>query len=90
MVRARVTAKGQITVPKEVRDRLGIERGDESEFHFEGNRLEVMPVRKRSVIEFFGIFRREGMPNLDWEQEREIAWRARAEEILRQGTTEDQ
>lgn len=32
MVRAKVTSKGQVTIPKEVRDRLGIEPGDELVF----------------------------------------------------------
>ncbi|GBD46167.1 hypothetical protein HRbin41_00989 [bacterium HR41] len=29
---AKVTAKGQVTIPKEVRERLGIRPGDEVEF----------------------------------------------------------
>ena len=28
----KVTTKGQVTIPKEIRDRLGIEAGDEIEF----------------------------------------------------------
>jgi AbrB family looped-hinge helix DNA binding protein len=35
---ARVTSKGQVTVPKAVRDALGIREGDEVVFHVEGNR----------------------------------------------------
>jgi antitoxin PrlF len=35
---ARVTSKGQVTVPKAVRDALGIEQGDEVVFRVEGNR----------------------------------------------------
>lgn len=35
---ARVTSKGQVTVPKAVRDALGIEEGDEIVFRVEGNR----------------------------------------------------
>jgi antitoxin PrlF len=37
-VAARVTSKGQITVPKVVRDALGIKQGDEVVFRVEGNR----------------------------------------------------
>lgn len=37
-VAARVTSKGQVTVPKAVRDALGIEEGDQVVFHVEGNR----------------------------------------------------
>jgi antitoxin PrlF len=32
MTKARVTSKGQITIPKPVRDRLGLRAGDEVEF----------------------------------------------------------
>lgn len=35
---ARVTSKGQVTVPKAVRDALGIKKGDEVVFRVEGNR----------------------------------------------------
>lgn len=35
---AKVTSKGQVTVPKAVRDALGIEEGDELMFRVEGNR----------------------------------------------------
>ena len=34
---ARVTSKGQVTVPKAVRDALGINEGDEIIFRVEGN-----------------------------------------------------
>jgi len=37
-ISARVTSKGQITVPKAVRDALGIEEGDEVVFRVEANR----------------------------------------------------
>jgi antitoxin PrlF len=35
---ARVTSKGQVTVPKAVRDALGIKEGDEVIFRVEGRR----------------------------------------------------
>jgi len=37
-VAARVTSKGQVTIPKAVRDALGIEEGDEVVFRVEGSR----------------------------------------------------
>lgn len=35
---AKVTSKGQVTVPKAVRDALGLREGDEVVFRVEGNR----------------------------------------------------
>lgn len=38
---AKVTSKGQVTVPKAVRDALGIKEGDHIVFRVEGNRAVV-------------------------------------------------
>lgn len=38
---ARMSSKGQITVPKAVREALGVGEGDEVIFHVEGNRAIV-------------------------------------------------
>jgi AbrB family looped-hinge helix DNA binding protein len=37
MTTATLTSKGQITLPKAVRERLGLERGDRVSFHFEAD-----------------------------------------------------
>jgi AbrB family looped-hinge helix DNA binding protein len=37
-----VTSKGQVTVPKSVREALGIEQGDEVVFRVEGNRAILL------------------------------------------------
>lgn len=41
MVAGRLTSKGQITIPKEVRDRMGLKAGDKVEFFEEGDRTVV-------------------------------------------------
>jgi AbrB family looped-hinge helix DNA binding protein len=56
MVIARMTSKGRITVPKQVRERLGIEPGDGLEFMVVGDRLEVRPIYLRKFAEFRGLF----------------------------------
>lgn len=38
---AKMSAKGQVTVPKVVRDALGVKEGDEIVFRVEGNRATV-------------------------------------------------
>jgi antitoxin PrlF len=40
-ITARVTSKGQVTVPKAVRDALGISEGDQLLFKVEGNRATL-------------------------------------------------
>ncbi len=52
MTKTRITTKGQVTIPKEVRDRLGLRPGDELEFTEENGvfhlrkRLPPTPLRK--------------------------------------------
>mgnify|MGYP001613024670 CR=1 FL=1 len=43
--RSTITAKGQTTVPKAVRQVLGVKEGDEIAFRVEGQRVTVVPVR---------------------------------------------
>jgi antitoxin PrlF len=38
---AKVTAKGQVTIPKSVRDELGLHEGDSVVFRVEGNRAVI-------------------------------------------------
>jgi antitoxin PrlF len=40
-----ISSKGQITVPLEVRNRLGLKKGDRVEFVMEHNRTSIRPAR---------------------------------------------
>jgi len=50
--RTKITSKGQVTIPKDVRDRLGLRSGDEIEFVDDGKgfrvqkRVTASPFRK--------------------------------------------
>jgi AbrB family looped-hinge helix DNA binding protein len=82
-ITARVTSKGQITVPKLVRERLGIEAGDEIAFHFDDadpGRLEIRPVHRRRLSEFRGLFSVERASPID--EERAASRAARAQRIV--------
>jgi AbrB family looped-hinge helix DNA binding protein len=46
--RAKITSKGQLTVPKSVRERLGVGPGDELEFVEDGGRFVVRKLVTRS------------------------------------------
>lgn len=49
---AKLTSKGQVTVPKAVRDALGLEEGDPVLFHVEGNR--AVPARAPGFLSLAG------------------------------------
>lgn len=56
MAQARITSKGQVTIPKPVRDRLGVQKDDALDFRFEGEHLLVELIQRRSLLEFRGRF----------------------------------
>lgn len=49
-----MTSKGQTTVPKEVRDKLGLEQGARIEWTIEGDKAIVKP-RKLRAVDLAGI-----------------------------------
>ena len=48
---ARITSKGQITVPHEIRRALGVGPGDKLLFEQNGGEVRVRPVRTKSPFE---------------------------------------
>lgn len=55
----RVGPKGQVVIPKEMRDRLGIKPGDEVNFQEDAGSVKVIPVRDARDLR--GRFRGSGM-----------------------------
>jgi antitoxin PrlF len=47
---AKVTSKGQVTIPREVRRRLGVRAGDRLLFEEDGDGVRVTAVRKESAF----------------------------------------
>jgi AbrB family looped-hinge helix DNA binding protein len=56
---ARVGAKGQVVIPKDLRDKAGIHPGTEVEFRLDGDTVVVASQQRRS--ELGGRFRGSGM-----------------------------
>jgi antitoxin PrlF len=57
---ATLTSKGQTTIPKEIRDSLGLKPGDRMTFTLMPDGTVVMRVKTRSVMELAGVLRRKG------------------------------
>jgi antitoxin PrlF len=56
MATATVTSKGQITIPREIRERLQIKTGDRLDFRVDADgAVRIVPVAKK-VAEVFGAF----------------------------------
>jgi AbrB family looped-hinge helix DNA binding protein len=59
---ARITSKGQITVPQEIRRALGVRPGDKLLFEEEGDGVRVRPLRNGSRFEKFRGIGTPGIP----------------------------
>jgi AbrB family looped-hinge helix DNA binding protein len=54
--KAKITSKGQVTVPHEIRRLLGVQEGDSLSFEADGSVVRVRPIRRGSCfIRYQGI-----------------------------------
>jgi antitoxin PrlF len=60
MTTATLTSKGQTTIPKEIRDHLGLVPGDKLDFHIESDGRVVVRAATRSVGELKGLLYQPG------------------------------
>ncbi len=83
-VAAKMTSKGQITVPKVVREQLELEPGDQVVFRVEGNRATL--ARTPNFLDLAGVVpvppEKRGA---SWDEIRREAWRARGKRLKEQG-----
>lgn len=57
MAESTLTSKGQITIPKAVRERLHLEPGDKVYFDVQGDGSVSMVTRKHAVESLFGLLK---------------------------------
>jgi AbrB family looped-hinge helix DNA binding protein len=62
-----VTSKGQTTIPKEIRDQLGLEAGTRIEWSIENGKATLRP-RKIRAVDLAGILHRPGIKPLSIEE----------------------
>jgi antitoxin PrlF len=55
VVRARISSKGQLTIPQEIRERYGLDTGDEVEFISEEKGAYLVPLKRKKLMDFYGI-----------------------------------
>jgi AbrB family looped-hinge helix DNA binding protein len=65
---ATLTSKGQTTIPKEIRDRLGMKPGDRMTFTLMPDATVVMRVKSRRVTELAGMLQKKGRKPVPVEQ----------------------
>ncbi len=65
---ATLTSKGQTTIPKAVRERLGMRAGDRMTFTVMPDGVVIMRVKNRSASDLAGVLYREGRAPVAAEQ----------------------
>lgn len=60
MATATITSKGQATIPKEIRDRLGLQPGDKVDFVVGADGQVVVKPRTIRVRDLYGLLHRKG------------------------------
>jgi len=63
-----LTSKGQTTIPKEIRDRLGMKPGDRMTFTIMPDGTVLLRIKNKSILDLAGTLRRKGRPPLRIEQ----------------------
>jgi len=82
MAIATMTTKGQITIPKEIRDALRLQPGDRVDFVLGKDGRAVLRPATRSIMDLCGMLKHNGPP-VTVEQMNEGIARAVAEHVLK-------
>lgn len=71
MVESTITSKGQTTLPKPVREALGVRPGDRVRYIILDDEVRIIPMRP--LARLFGALKYEGPPKTLEEMERAVA-----------------
>lgn len=65
---ATLTSKGQTTIPKEIRDSLGMKPGDRMTFTLMPDGTVIMRLKGKSIMELGGVLHKKGRKPVTVEQ----------------------
>ncbi len=80
---AKVTSKGQITIPKHVREKLNLKPGDKVRFEIDDDGGARMKAMNRSIDDIVGMLKPYTTVRLTTEQIKDSARDAAAEDVMR-------
>ena len=60
MAQSIITSKGQVTIPKKVREKLHLQRGDKVDFILKDDGSAILQPMAKSVEDVFGMLAKEG------------------------------
>jgi antitoxin PrlF len=79
-VAAKITSKGQVTVPKSVRDALGVKEGDVLVFRVQGRQATIAVTP--DILDLAGVVPvPDEVRDEDWSEVRARAWQARSARV---------
>lgn len=61
---ATITSKGQTTIPKDIRDCLGLQPKDQIQFTLIADNTVILRVKKRSIKELYGLLHDPDRPSV--------------------------
>ncbi len=82
-----ITTKGQITIPKDIRQGLALQTGDQVIFVLEGNKAIMYPSHQRSLMQLRGALL-AAQNYTDHQTVREIIAQERGQAMLEEGSDE--
>ena len=85
MSTATVTTKGQITIPKKIRQALDLRAGDQLVFVVEGDKAFIYPSRKRTLSQLRGALKSK-QPYTDYASIRQAAGEMRGQALEDEAT----
>lgn len=62
LAQATITSKGQTTIPKEIRDSLGLQPQDKLNFTLLSDGTVIMRAKKRAIASLFGALQQDNQP----------------------------